>query len=85
MATKFKIFANFFVPFLFVNDAFEKFVHNCHKSGIADLSRYLELTSPNHWLDYAFFYGHTPEGFQFWSDLSDEWALFLTVFNTSDL
>lgn len=85
MTREFNIFTQFFLPFLYSNNAFGKFVYNCHKAGIEDLSRFIEVFSPDRWLDRAFLFKTTPEGSQFWNELSEQWDLILTTFNSDTL
>ncbi len=67
-----------FIQFLLRNGSLAAFIANVRNDRGESLTRYLRNTEPAFFISSAFRFDKTPEGFQYWDYLSDEWNSILS-------
>lgn len=65
-----------FIKFLKDNNAYEQYLFNFNK--IYPKNQYLSKLTPENFIDRAFTWCYTNEGWQYWFNLSDEWQRYYT-------
>jgi len=76
-----------FYSFLRKNDCADKFFHNMIKDHIdwkegcknidEPIIRYFKTVNCESFIDFAFYWGYSKEGFNFWEDLNKSWLRFV--------
>lgn len=67
-----------FIQFLLQKGSLAAFDAHVRKDRGESLTRYLRNTEPAFFISVAFRFDKTPEGFQYWNYLSDEWNSILS-------
>lgn len=69
-----KIFIDQFIPFLVAHQAFDRYFSNFTASfSRMPLNQFINTTVINCWISCAFCFDATPEGFDFWVRMNEEW------------
>jgi len=62
-----------FIDFLNKHNIKEKFINNLMIERNVELDVFIEIARPEDYIDNAFHWAQTPEGYEFWGKIHEKW------------